>query len=172
MTKCKVCEDAPGARPMNTRTPLRTLVAAALAVLVQAAVAATGGPAVVGEASLVIGVARLLAADGSVRPVVRGDAVREGDRIETEAGGHVHLRFIDGGRLAVRPSSRLLIENYSQTAAPEQGAIRFRLDEGVVRSITGAWGEAARERFRLNTPVAAIGVKGTDFIAAADADKT
>ena len=33
-----------------------------------------------------------------------------------------------------------------------------------MRSITGQWGEAARDRFRLNTPIAAIGVRGTDFI--------
>ncbi len=32
LTKCKVCVNASGAHPMNTRTPLRTLVAAALAV--------------------------------------------------------------------------------------------------------------------------------------------
>lgn len=122
---------------------------------------------VVGEATLVIGVASIVAEDGASSVVARGTSVHVGDRIETEAGGHVHLRFVDGGRVSVRPASRLLIENYTRSTAGQAspGAIKFRLEEGVVRSITGAWGEAARERFRLNTPVAAIGVKGTDFIA-------
>ena len=148
-------------------------IALALSGLGQAAHAASTGAAIVGEATMVIGNARLWGEDGSTRPVNRGAPVRVGDRIETEAGGHVHLRFVDGARLSVRPASRLQIESYSHTPAqPQLGAIKFRLDEGVVRSITGAWGEAARERFRLNTPVAAIGVKGTDFLVRSDANST
>lgn len=130
-------------------------------------------PVIVGEATLVIGVAKVFSADGSTRAVERGTPIRVGDRVETEAGGHVHFRFVDGGRLSIRPSSRLQVESYSHS--PDQSAltaIKFRLDEGVVRSITGAWGEAARDRFRLNTPVAAIGVKGTDFVVKSEFDKT
>lgn len=131
------------------------------------------GSGTVGEATMVIGVARLISTDGVVRVLDRGGAIRVGDRIETGVGGHVHLRFVDGGRLSVRPSSRLQVENYSRSGdAPALTAIKFRLDEGVVRSITGAWGEAARDRFRLNTPVAAIGVKGTDFVVKSDANNT
>lgn len=130
-------------------------------------------PVVVGEATMVIGQARLISPEGEVKPLGRGAAVREGDRIETGAGGHVHLKFVDGGRISVRPASRLQIENYSHTdQQPALTAIRFKLDEGVVRSITGSWGEAARDRFRLNTPLAAIGVKGTDFSVSADARQT
>ena len=135
--------------------------------------AAAPAPDMVAQATMVIGVARLISADGVSQAVDRGTAVRVGDRIETGAGGHVHLRFVDGARLSVRPLSRLQIENYSRS--DEQSAltaIKFRLDEGVVRSITGAWGEAARDRFRLNTPVAAIGVKGTDFVVKSDANNT
>jgi hypothetical protein len=134
---------------------------------------AQGGPAVVGEATMVIGQASLVGADGATRPVARGESIRAGDRIETQAGGHVHVRFVDGGRLSVRPSSRLHVENYAHSdQQPQMSAIRFRLEEGVVRSITGAWGEASRDRFRLNTPVAAIGIKGTDFVVKADAGAT
>jgi len=120
---------------------------------------------VVGEATLVIGNAMLVSPDGKQRAMDRGTEVRVGDRIETQAGGHVHLRFVDGGRISVRPVSRLVIESYAYSKdQPQLSGIKFRLDEGVIRSITGQWGEAAKERFRLNTPVAAIGVKGTDFV--------
>lgn len=130
-------------------------------------------PAIVGETTMVIGLVKLVAADGTTRAVDRGTAIRVGDRIETQAGGHVHLRFVDGGRLSIRPASILQVEDYSHsTQQPLLGAIKFRLDEGVVRSITGKWGEAARDRFRLNTPVAAIGVKGTDFVVKSDGEKT
>jgi hypothetical protein len=130
-------------------------------------------PAMVGEATMVIGIAKVIGADGTTRAVDRGTSIRVGDRIETQAGGHVHLRFVDGGRLSIRPASALQIEDYSHsTQQPSLGAIKFRLDEGVVRSITGSWGEAARDRFRLNTPIAAIGIKGTDFVVKTEGDKT
>lgn len=135
--------------------------------------AAQGTTEVVGEVTLLIGQAQVTGADAVVRTVERGMPVRAGDRIETQAGGHVHVRFVDGGRLSVRPTSRLQIENYSHSEQrPQDSAIKFQLDEGVIRSITGAWGEAARERFRLSTPVAAIGIKGTDFVVKADANVT
>jgi hypothetical protein len=129
--------------------------------------------AVVGEATMVIGQARLFSPDGEAKSLARGAPVREGDRIETGAGGHVHLKFVDGGRLSVRPASRLQIENYSHKDQQSAlTAIRFKLDEGTARSITGSWGEESRDRFRLNTPLAAIGVKGTDFSVSADASQT
>ena len=156
---------------MNRQHHIARSLAAALAVA-GAAVAAAATQPVVAEATLVIGVAHLAGSDGLRRTVDRGAEVRVGDRIETEAGGHVHLRFVDGARVSVRPSSRLAIEDYSHSQAGGAGAIKFRLEEGVVRSITGEWGESARERFRLNTPLAAIGIKGTDFVARAEDGRT
>lgn len=133
-----------------------------------------GADGAVGQVSLLVGQARAVSADGRWRVLERGATVHVGDRIETQAGGHVHLQFVDGARMSVRPSSRLLIEDYSapDAARPGSGAIRFQLEEGVVRSITGRWGESARERFRLNTPLAAIGVKGTDFAVRSLEDRT
>lgn len=142
---------------------------------VVAALATTASRAAdtVGEVSMVIGVGRLTAADGPPREIARGTAVRAGDRIETEAGGHVHIRFVDGALVSVRPLSRLQIEDYRRAAgAAADSAIRFRLDQGVIRSVTGRWGEEARNRFRLNTPIAAIGIKGTDFVVKVDGERT
>lgn len=125
----------------------------------------------VGEVSLVIGAARVVGETGNSAAVQRGLPVFPGDRIETEDGGHVHLRFVDGAFVSVRPGSRLRIETYRYDPAnPQDSAIRFQLEQGVARSITGKGGEAARERFRLNTPIAAIGVKGTDFVVQANGD--
>lgn len=128
---------------------------------------------VVAQATMVIGQASIMRADGSATSVARGVEVRVGDTVRTELGGHVHLRFVDGGRVSVRPASSLQIDSYAYTEGkPQSGAIKFKLEEGVVRSITGDWGTAARDRFRLNTPVAAIGVKGTDFIVKATPEST
>lgn len=126
----------------------------------------------VGEVSFAIGVTRLIDGAGRANAVVRGMPVHAGDRVETEQGGHVHLRFVDGAFVSVRPGSRLFIETYRYDAArPENSAIRFRLEKGIARSISGKGAEAARDHFRLNTPIAAIGVKGTDFVVQAELER-
>ena len=162
---------------MTTRLPHLHAIAAAAALAMVATNAfcadAPVGQDMVGEASMTIGAVRATSASGVARPLERGSPIRVGDKIETGEGGHVHIRFVDGGRLSVRPSSRLQVENYARSSDTSAlTAIKFRLDEGVVRSITGTWGEAARERFRLNTPVAAIGIKGTDFVVKTDVNNT
>lgn len=129
-------------------------------------------PEIVGEVTTVIGTASLRQGDTEATPIRRGASVHAGDRIETTVGGHVHIRFIDGGLVSIRPGSRLHVQEYRKDSAAGRGAIRFQLEHGVVRSVTGNWGEHDRERFRLNTPVAAIGIKGTDFVVKSSGDLT
>ena len=157
---------------MTMSKVLRCSVIGAMLAGGAAAHALTAQP-LVAQATLVIGQVRVMHADGSASAMTRGFEVRVGDTVQTELGGHVHLRFVDGGRISVRPSSRLQIDSYGYSETDTQAsAIKFKLEEGVVRSITGEWGAAARHRFRLNTPVAAIGVKGTDFLVKATPDIT
>lgn len=128
-------------------------------------------PDVVGEITLAVGQAQVIRANGVSALATRGTQLRVGDRIETIAGGQAMVRFIDGGLVSVRAGSRLTVESYQyDPARPQDSVIKMSLSEGMARSITGRGGEAARERFRLNTPVAAIGVKGTDFVAQAQPD--
>ena len=123
----------------------------------------------VGEVSLLIGEARVVRADGSQHVLQRGAPIRVGDRIETSANGHVHMRFIDNAAVSVRPESSLEVQAYRYDAQkPEQNEVRLRVEKGVSRSISGAATELDKSRFRLNTPIAAIGVRGTDFIVQTD----
>lgn len=123
----------------------------------------------VGQVSLLIGQAWVVRADGSQLPLQRGSAIAVGDRVETAANGHVHLRFVDNAAVSVRPDSVLQVQAYAyDPQRPQANEIRFRVDKGVARSISGAATEQDKSRFRLNTPIAAIGVRGTDFIVQTD----
>jgi len=127
----------------------------------------------VGSVTLVLGQAVVFSADGSQQAIRRGFAVAPGDRVETAQGGHVHIRFIDDALVSVRPSSRLVIEEYQYNPTRvAESQVRFRLETGVARAISGAAAEGAKERFRLNTPLVAIGVRGTDFVVNSQAEQT
>ncbi|NMM25961.1 MAG: FecR domain-containing protein [Glaciimonas sp.] len=128
---------------------------------------------VAGTVALAIGEATLQDASGAAHAAARGDAVRVGQTLLTGANGHIHVRMVDGAFVSVRPQSRFRIEEYRyDPALPSNNRVKFVLEQGVARSITGRAGEAAREHYRLNTPLAAIGIRGTDFVVQASAEVT
>lgn len=126
----------------------------------------------IGSVTLKLGNATAISSNGEIRPLKAGDNVFQHEIIKTGKSGHVHIRFIDNALVSVRPNSRLNIITYQFDAKnPKASTIQFKLEEGVVRSISGEGAQAAKERFRLNTPIAAIGVRGTDFFATAVNDR-
>src|SRR5690606_32999933 len=116
--------------------------------------------AVAGEVVLSAGPAFLRLPTGET-PISRGTKLKPGDTIVTGEGGFVHVKMADGGLVAVRPLSLFEIEVFDYRRQAHSDRVRYRLEEGVARSITGAVGETNKESFRLNTPVAAVGVRGT-----------
>jgi len=123
----------------------------------------------VGRVSLLIGDAWVVRADGAQVQLQRGSAIHVGDRIETSANGHVHMRFVDNAAISVRPESVLQVQAYQfDVQKPKDNEIRLRVEKGAARSISGAATDLDKSRFRLNTPIAAIGVRGTDFIVHTD----
>jgi hypothetical protein len=122
----------------------------------------------VGEVSLVLGEALVIHADGSESPVSQGMHIKASDKVQTASNGHVHIHFVDDALISIRPDSQLRITQYDyDPARPEASTIRLNLDEGITRAISGNGAHSAKERFRLNTPIAAIGVRGTDFVVSA-----
>lgn len=133
-----------------------------------AALAQEPGPDVVGEITTAIGRGKIVGVAGE-RAIARGQRVQAGDRIETADGGHVHIRFVDGGLVSIEPLSPPVHEQYRKG---DETGHQVQAPKGVIRSVTGQWGEANRDRFRLNTPIAAIGVKGTDFVVKVQPEST
>jgi hypothetical protein len=122
----------------------------------------------VGIVSFVIGRANVQRA-GELIALSAGSELKVGDQLLTPLNGHVHVRFVDGALVSLRPSSSLKIYEYRFDAQnPAASSVKFELEQGVVRAISGQAAEAAKDKFRLNTPLAAIGVKGTDFVVEAN----
>ncbi|GAA5236538.1 hypothetical protein FOZ76_13965 [Verticiella sediminum] len=123
---------------------------------------------VAGEIVLAAGPAAIRQGESEI-PATRGYKLQPGQTIVTGEGAFVHVRMADGGMVAVRPFSVFQIDVFDYRHDTATDRVRYRLEEGVARSITGAVGESNKEAFRLNTPVAAVGVRGTDFVVATDA---
>ena len=97
-----------------------------------------------------------------------GDVVQEGDELSTGRNGYMYMKTVDNGLLVLRPSSRARIAAYHIDKDPAQTRVKLELLSGVARTVSGEGVKLARQNFRFNTPVAAIGVRGTDFTVFTD----
>src|SRR5690606_34225364 len=50
--------------------------------------------------------------DGETLVLDRGQAIQVGDRLVTSQDAYVHVRFVDGGLISLRPGSRVLVDTY------------------------------------------------------------
>ena len=137
----------------------RLLIASALALSAQLAMAADAGKII-----FVAG-----KADIADHAAVLNAMVQEGDTLSTGKDGFIYVKTVDNGLFIVRPNTKARIATYHIDAAnPANTRIKLELMNGVARSLSGDAVKLARQNFRFNTPVAAIGVRGTDFTVFTD----
>jgi hypothetical protein len=104
---------------------------------------------------------------GPERTLRAGDTIQQGTTISTGQNSNVVLRFDDGQLVALKSLSRFSIESYRYDAKdPGAGQIIMSLLSGGMRAITGLVANNNRAGFALKTPVATIGIRGTDFLTA------
>lgn len=105
-----------------------------------------------------------IAADGSSRNLQRRSPVYVGDRLLTAAGARAQVRFTDGGIVALKPGSELRLDDYVDADAAGSKNV-MSLIKGGFRTMTGAIGQRNKAAYKVNTPVATIGVRGTLYEA-------
>lgn len=116
-----------------------------------------------GTIEFISGEASVRGAAGATRAAVRGGAVAQGETVET-ASGRVQLRMVDGAYISLQPQTALRFDEYSTAGSDAAGERGFmRLIRGGLRSITGAIGRVNRSAYRLSTPTATVGIRGTEF---------
>lgn len=122
-----------------------------------------------GEAAVVASLTGTVSAqgtDGSMRVLAANSPLWPGDLIQTEKDSGVNIRFTDGGRVALRPNSRFLIEAYRhETLKPEDDSAVFQLVKGGMRTVTGLVGKRGKQdSYQNKTVTAVIGIRGTDYV--------
>jgi len=140
--------------------------------------ASAQAPSAIGEVALVTGSVTVSVAGSAVpKPLKAGDALAEGQTITVAANSYASLKFADGGRVLLRPNSEFLVESFKYTPPPTPvanaptpatptgavGSAFFRLVRGGFRAISGLIGKGDVQSYKVTTPVATIGIRGTDY---------
>lgn len=98
----------------------------------------------------------------SVRsPIYVQDPVVANTVLETVEEGRLDVRFIDDSKLIVGPASSVTVDRF--VFDPNQGAGEavVNVGVGVMRFVSGAIQSSG---YKIGTPVATMGIRGTDFV--------
>jgi len=145
----------------STRGPLAFAALLLLSfLLLSPAAMAADGP--VGRVIVANGDVTAVRAGESARSLDRGAPVYEGDEVRTGMRATAQLRFSDGGLFALEADTRFAVDTYGADD-DEGGSALMRFLQGALRTITGSIGQGAGDTYRLNTPTATIGVRGTAY---------
>lgn len=98
---------------------------------------------------------------GKSTSVYEGLKIYEGQTISSGHDGEVQIVTEDGGIIAVRPDTVFRVDQYKAEGGSAD-KIFMSLLSGAMRSITGWIGKHDSSAYRVTTPSATIGIRGTD----------
>lgn len=98
--------------------------------------------------------------------IAKGTVVQTNDRVETK-NGKVKITFKDNTTVSVTEHSSLVIDDFVYDPKNAAGGkLGLKATGGAVRYVSGAIAGANPNSVKINTPTAAIAVRGTDFVMA------
>ena len=96
--------------------------------------------------------------------IVKGTEIKTNDKVETK-NGKVKIVFKDDTNVTVTESSSLVIDDFVYDPKSGAGKLGLKAAAGTVRYVSGAIAKDPKN-VKINTPTAAIAVRGTDFVMA------
>jgi hypothetical protein len=96
--------------------------------------------------------------NGATSALATGDSVYLNELVKTGEDSRAKFVFIDSTNLAVGPVSRVTLDRFVYEGAAGAQKVTVNLAKGLFRFTTGALDKKA---YTINTPTAAIGVRGT-----------
>ncbi len=153
------------ARACNKETWVRSACAASILILgwvvgagITVANASTTEPEV---GTTVLAKQRVLGIRGDDhRQLKTGFRVHRNELVRTGPKAHAELQLDDNTKLALGPDAELRLDEFAVAPESDTRAIAVRFLKGTLRFLTG---RHASESYRIETPTATIGVRGTVF---------
>lgn len=95
----------------------------------------------------------------------RADELVQDEALRTDDESSIQVEFVDGSQLSVESDSELVLSDYVFDGAASRGLIN--LNEGLFHFTSNGKPD---QGVKLRTPVATIGVRGTEFMVHVDGD--
>ncbi len=104
------------------------------------------------------------------RKLAIGGGLNPQDYLTSESNSYLVMVFRDGEKVTLQPNSEFDIVKYDFQQQGKKDQILFKLAAGGMRALTGSIGKKDHSAYALDTPVATIGIRGTESEAVIDKD--
>jgi hypothetical protein len=101
---------------------------------------------------------------GTARALSLNTSVIVNETVSTGTAARLEVTFKDNTRVTLGENAKLTLDRYAFNPSAGRAKIRFRV-VGAFRFVSGQVSKLARSDIIVTTPVAAIGVRGTEFWA-------
>ncbi|MBT7956013.1 MAG: FecR domain-containing protein, partial [Rhodospirillaceae bacterium] len=125
----------------------------------QAAPSADAQP--IGQVESVTGTVTAIRADGSRVELQVGDPVFQGDVMESGANGAVGVVLADETTFSMAENGRMVLDEMVYDPGTQEGNISMSVLKGVFTFVSGQVAKVDPDAMVLKTPVATIGIRGT-----------
>lgn len=100
---------------------------------------------------------------GASAGAAKGAPVHMNDALTTGADGHLQVKFRDDTVLTLSEDARVVIDRYVYDPDQGVGDVLLTTTQGAFRFATGRMNKLSKKDITVATPVAQIGVRGTEF---------
>jgi len=146
------------------RNRLLAVKGAALLAAALAGIAADSAFAAAGAVTHLSGAVVARRGDGQSQILSVKSEVKEGDVIATADNSYARVKFGDGTEVVLRPNTQIKVEAFKfEEQKPREDNVLLSLLKGGLRSVTGLLAKRNPENFRVQSPTATIGIRGTNF---------
>ena len=96
------------------------------------------------------------------RKLTTGSDLSPQDFLTSQADSYAVMVFRDGQKITIQPNSEFDIVEYNFQQPGKKDQMAFKLVTGGMRALTGSIGKKDHDAYKLDTPVATIGIRGTE----------
>jgi Ca2+-binding RTX toxin-like protein len=125
----------------------------------------------IGQVENLNGAVNVVHADGTKGVLHKGDAVFQGDVLQTAKGAAVGVLFLDKTSLSLGSDGRMVLDQMVYDPGTGTGKSAFSLVQGSFSFVSGQIAKSSPDAMLVRTPVATIGIRGTLGSAGYSAEK-
>jgi len=139
------------------------VIAGAMVLVLVLSVAVASASSSIGLVKVTEGTATVQRGDETL-PARLGLALEEGDILRTGANGRMGVVLRDDTRLSLGPESEIRIDRFLFAPAKGHLALVVKMARGIMAFVSGNIAKLSHDAVRVETPVAIVGVRGTQFL--------
>jgi len=95
--------------------------------------------------------------------IKRNDPLFTQDVLITPVGSKILIKLEDKTTISLAENTQFELSKYQFDKKAQTSDVSFKMLKGAFRTLTGSIGKQKQPKFEIHTPVATIGVRGTEF---------